>query len=253
MNNKVAIHRLLKGIESGDPESVTVVNEAQYIQHNPQTEEGSVGLAELFKRLSKTNPRVNIVRIFEDRDFVFAHTEYDFSNRNIGFEVFRFEQDQAVEHWDNIQHRLGPNQSGHSMVDGTTEVTDLDNTESNRDLIKAFVSTVLISGELNRITDWIHTENYTEHSPELADGIANVTAHLKQVDDHNDRHVQYQKCHRILAEGNFVLTACEGLYRGKHTSYYDLFRVENSCIVEHWDTRETIAPKIEWKNNNGKF
>jgi predicted SnoaL-like aldol condensation-catalyzing enzyme len=96
------IRALLKSIETGNAGPVAVVNEAKYIQHNPQTHEGSEGLATLFKRLSKTSPRVNIVRAFEDNDFVFAHTEYDFSNRNIGFEVFRFEDGRAVEHWDNI-------------------------------------------------------------------------------------------------------------------------------------------------------
>ena len=117
MAKKDRIRALLKSIETGDPGAVAVVNEAKYIQHNPQTHEGSEGLAALFQRLSKTSPRVNIVRAFEDGDFVFAHTEYDFAKRNIGFEVFRFEDGQAVEHWDNIQKRPGPNASGHSMVD----------------------------------------------------------------------------------------------------------------------------------------
>jgi hypothetical protein len=67
-----------------------------------------------------------------DGDYVFAHTEYDFATRRIGFEVFRFEGDLAVEHWDNIQQRQGPNPSGHTMVDGSTEVTDLDRTEAIR-------------------------------------------------------------------------------------------------------------------------
>ena len=122
LTRKAQICALLKGIETGDPNAVKVVNESKYIQHNPQTHEGSEGLAELFQRLSKTSPRVNIVRAFEDGEYVFAHTEYDFSSSNIGFEIFRFEHGQAVEHWDNIQLRSGPNASGHSMVDGPTEV-----------------------------------------------------------------------------------------------------------------------------------
>ena len=93
---KDQIRKLLKGIETGDPESVTVVNEDKYIQHNPLTPEGSEGLAELFKRLSQTSPRVNIVRIFEDGDYVFAHTDYNFNVLEIGFEVFRFEDGLAV-------------------------------------------------------------------------------------------------------------------------------------------------------------
>ena len=45
-----------------------------------------------------TNPRVNIVCAFADGYYVFGHTEYDFATRRIGFEVFRFEGDFAVEH-----------------------------------------------------------------------------------------------------------------------------------------------------------
>lgn len=145
-NKKEQIRILLKGIETGDPTSVSVVNEEKYIQHNPQTHEGSEGLAELFKRLSKTSPRVKVVRVFEDGDFVFAHTEYDFATRNIGFEIFRFENAQAVEHWDNIQKRQGPNSAGHTMVDGTAEAIDHEMTEGNRIVIQSFVDDVLIHG-----------------------------------------------------------------------------------------------------------
>ena len=86
---KNQIRTLLKGIETGDPAAAAVVNPEKYIQHNPQTHEGGEGLAALFKRLSKTSPRVNIVRAFADGDYVFAHTEYDFASSRIGFEVFQ--------------------------------------------------------------------------------------------------------------------------------------------------------------------
>jgi predicted SnoaL-like aldol condensation-catalyzing enzyme len=29
--------------------------------------------------------------------------------------------------------------------------------------------------------------------------------------------------------------------------------VENGKIAEHWDTIETIPPRDQWKNGNGKF
>ncbi len=107
MAKKDQIRSLLKSIETGESGPVAVVNEEKYIQHNPQTHEGSEGMAALFQRLSKTLPKVNIVRAFEDGEFVFAHTEYDFSRRNIGFEVFRFEDGQAWSTGTTFKHGWG--------------------------------------------------------------------------------------------------------------------------------------------------
>lgn len=249
---KDRIRALLKGIETGDAAAADVVNPDKYIQHNPQTHEGSEGLAALFKRLSKSNPRVNIVRAFADGDFVFAHTEYDFARSNIGFEVFRFENDLVVEHWDNIQQRQGPNASGHSMVDGPTEPTDLARTESNRDFIRSFVDDVLVNGRLQNLEQFVDDERYTEHSPRNADGLPALRSVLEAESD-NGRMIHYDRIHRVLAEGDFVLVASEGALGGTHSSFYDLFRVAAGKIAEHWGTTEAIPPRSEWKNDNGKF
>ena len=253
INKKNQICKLLKGIETGDPASVTVVNEDKYIQHNPQTHEGSEGLAELFKRLSKTSPRVNIVRVFEDGDFVFAHTEYDFAERNIGFEIFRFEENQAIEHWDNIQKRKGPNKSAHSMVDGTTETTDHEATESNRRIIKSFVEDILIHNDLDKLNYYISQQHYTEHNPEIGDDLTDLKSILSGSNRTDLFSSDYKQCHQLLAEGNFVLSVCEGYANKTHSSFFDLYRLEDGKIVEHWDTTEAIPARSEWKNNNGKF
>ncbi len=231
---KQNIYNLLKGIETGDPESVKVVNEEKYIQHNPKTYEGGDGLAVLFKRLSKTNPKVELVRIFEDGDFVFAHTIYDFSTVSIGFEVFRYEGDQVVEHWDNLQGRVG------NMVNGSTEVQDHNLTEENRQLIRKFIEEVFISNENDKLDSYLNSKDYQERSTFM-----NIREKA--------RSMVYKKNHRLLAEGNFILSVCEGENNGVHTSFYDLFRVHEEKIVEHWDTTEKIIPRSEWKNNNGKF
>jgi predicted SnoaL-like aldol condensation-catalyzing enzyme len=48
-----------------------------------------------------------------------------------------------------------------------------------------------------------------------------------------------------LSEGKFG--------KGDHVAYYDLFRLEEGKIVEHWDVIENIPAESEWKNTNGKF
>ncbi len=183
---------------------------------------------------------------------MFAHTEYDFSTRRIGFEVFRFEGDQAVEHWDNIQPRRGPNPSGRSMVDGPTEATNLDRTEANRRFVREFIEEVVIDRRVDRLANYIDTQGFTQHNPRLEDGLRALKAELDAVS--GDRPViKYEHLHRILAEGSFVLSVSEGIISGVHSSFYDLFRVADGRIVEHWDTIEAVPAPSKWKNENGKF
>lgn len=247
---KSQIVSLLKAIETGDEEAVKVVKENQYIQHNPLTREGNIGLAELFKRLSKTSPKVEIVRVFEDGDFVFAHTDYDFNEIEVGFEVFRFENGLVVEHWDNLQSKpQTSNPSGHTMLDGETELKDFEKTEENRELIRSFITEVLIKKQLDRLNHFIHPTRYVEHNPGMSDGIAA----LKETLTTKRTIMRYEKLHRVLAEGNFVLTVCEGHVREEHVSFYDLFRITDGKVMEHWDTVDPVPPRNEWVNNNGKF
>ena len=65
--------------------------------------------------------------------------------------------------------------------------------------------------------------------------------------------MKYPHIHKALGEGNFVRVISEGTLAGKATAFYDLFRVKNGKIAEHWDTVEAVAPRAHWKNENGKF
>ncbi|RYF61271.1 MAG: hypothetical protein EOO27_02650 [Comamonadaceae bacterium] len=56
-----------------------------------------------------------------------------------------------------------------------------------------------------------------------------------------------------LGEGNFVLLASEGEFNGAPTAFYDLFRIENGKVAEHWDVVDAIPARDEWQNDNGKF
>lgn len=249
-SNRQRITTMLKGIETGDPASVEVVNEACYVQHNPMTEEGSIGLAELFKQLSRTSPRVQVIRAFEDGDFVFAHVDYDFAEHVTGFEVFRFEDGFAVEHWDNLQLLAhAPNPSGRSMNDGQTEVEDLDQTEANRAVVSEFVDAVLVGRQLSALDRFVAAD-LVEHDPMRGDGVALLRDALAAEGAHR---LRYDAIHRVLAEGNFVLVAAEGAHEVTPSAIYDLFRLSGGLIVEHWGSIEEIPPREIWKNDNGKF
>ena len=171
----------------------------------------------------------------------------------VGFEIFRFEGDRVVEHWDNIQLQAGPNPSGHSMTDGTTEVSDLEKTEINRQFVQSFVDDVLIGKNGEKLYDYIKWNGFTEHNPRFSDDVDGPITILSVFDPGEADAISYLRCHRVLAEGDFVLTVCEGTFNGAVTSFFDLYRLEHGWIVEHWDTTEAVPPAEEWKNDNGKF
>src|SRR5215216_534096 len=107
---------LLRSIETGQQEPIGVINPEQYIQHNLSAKDGLQGFVELMAQLPPNSARVNTVRVFQDGDYVFAHSEYDFFGPKIGFDIFRFADGKIVEHWDNLQETpVGANPSGHSM------------------------------------------------------------------------------------------------------------------------------------------
>jgi predicted SnoaL-like aldol condensation-catalyzing enzyme len=138
------------------------------------------------------------------------------------------------------------------MVDGPTEAVDHQLTETNRAIVRSFVESVLINGESDRLKDYIIKGTYAEHNPRLIDDVSTLEMEL-QASDNDDRSINYQQIHRVLAEGNFVLCVSEGFSGENHCAFYDLFRIEDGKLAEHWDTTEKIAPQSEWNNDNGKF
>jgi predicted SnoaL-like aldol condensation-catalyzing enzyme len=250
---KAQVTALLSSIETGEPGPISVIDANHYTQHNLSAADGLAGFGELMKALPKGSARVKTVRVFRDGDFVFTHTDYDFFGPKVGFDIFRFQGGKIVEHWDNLQEKpQKPNPSGHTMLDGPTEATHLEETSANKALVASFVDDILVHGRMEKLATYIDGDHYTQHNPAIADGLSGLGAALAEMAKHGVT-MKYDKVHRVLGEGNFVLTSSEGTFGGKPTAFYDLFRVEQGKIVEHWDTIETIPARSDWKNSNGKF
>lgn len=252
MNNKEKVVALLKSIETGEMEPVGYISPNKYIQHNLSVTDGLAGFGALLQALPPKSAKINTVRAFQDGDYAFAHTEYNFFGPKAGFDIFRFEDVKIVEHWDNLQEIAGPNPSGHTMFDGTTNIKEVDKTEVNKQLVKSFVQDVLMGQNPGKLPEYFNGDNYIQHNPNIADNLSGLGAALDAMAKQGIE-MKYDKIRMTLGEGNFVLIVSEGSFAGKHTSYYDLFRVENGKIAEHWDVMENILPKSEWKNDNGKF
>ena len=252
VSNKQKVTELLKSIETGAAAPAAYINANHYIQHNQAVADGLAGFGALLQQLPEGSAKVNTVRVFADGDYVVAHTDYNFFGPKIGIDIFRFEDGLIVEHWDNLQEKVSETASGHSQIDGFTEIKDLDKTEENKTLIKQLLNDVFMGANPNKITDYISTEQYVQHNPGIKDGLAGLGEALKTLAEAGMPMV-VEKNHIVLGEGNFVLSVSEGIFMKEKVAFYDLFRIEDGKVVEHWDTIQQLMPEEEAKNTNGKF
>src|SRR3989441_9222123 len=162
-NYKQQVVELLKSIETGDSKPIAYINPNKYVQHNLAVGDGLADVRALFQALPKGSARANTVRVFQDGNFVFAHTDYNFFGPKVGFDIFRFEDGKIVEHWDNLEAKCQrPNASGRTQIDGPTEIKDLDKTEANKVLLKEYFEVVVIGGHRDRASrfrDKFHQHN----------------------------------------------------------------------------------------------
>ena len=245
---------VISSIETGDQTAISYINPNKYIQHNLAVADGLAGFGEVMKMLTEGSAKAKVIRTIQDGDYVVLHTEYDFFGPKAGFDIFRFEDGLIVEHWDNLQDVAKPNPSGRTQFDGATEITDVNKTDENKAIVSDFVQTILMKGDMSQFSEFIGEKDsdYIQHNVAVADGLSGLSVALKQLAEAGMPMV-YSKNHLIIGEGNFVLSVSEGQFMNQHVAFYDLFRVDNGKIVEHWDTIEAIPPKSEWKNTNGKF
>ena len=256
MTNKEKALALIGTFVSGDTAKAKELLAPGYIQHNLAFGTGADAFVAAVEGLAQAPVKttVNNIRAFEDGDKVFLQTVYNFAGagEQVGFDVFRFDEDGKIaEHWDNLADKAAPNPSGHTQIDGTLEKKDVDK-EETRKVVAGFVGDVLRGENPDKLTSYYDGDKYIQHNTAIADGLSGLGAALEAMAKQGISMV-YNKTHMVLADGDYALACSEGTFGGVPTTYYDLFRVENGFIAEHWDVMETLADKSTWANENGKF
>ena len=147
---------LINTFATGDTDTARSLLADGYIQHNLAYGTGADAFVGSVEYLASADVKttVNNIRAFEDGDKVFLQTVYNFAGagEQVAFDIFRFDEDGKIaEHWDNLAALAEPNPSGHTQTDGTMEVTDLDKTEENRELVKNFLYDVMQGNNLTRL------------------------------------------------------------------------------------------------------
>lgn len=257
MTNIQKALELINTFATGDTKTASSLLAEGYIQHNLAYGTGRDAFVGSVAYLASAPVKTTVknIRSFADGNKVFLQTIYNFAGagEQVAFDIFRFDDNGLIaEHWDNLAALAAPNPSGHTQTDGTVTITDLDRTEENRKLVEDFLYDVMQGNNLDKTPDYFDGDAYIQHNTGIADGVSGLNEALAALAEQNIQMI-YDEVHMVLAQGNFVLAASEGTFGGAPTAYYDLWRVENGKIAEHWDIMETIADQSTWANDNGKF
>jgi predicted SnoaL-like aldol condensation-catalyzing enzyme len=213
-----------------------------YRQHNPLVADGPAALKTLIQQFAQIpNYRYERFRVIADGDLVMVHGRYTGIRPQplVAFDIFQVKDGKIVQHWDALQAEAPPNPSGRSMVDGATQIESLSATDANRTLVRNAVETILVRKEYDRVGEFISQDAYAQHNPRFPDGAAALVGGLRQLEAAGQP-LNYIKIHRVIAQGNFVLTQSEATLGGAPYNVMDLFRVENGRIVEHWDVLQQV-------------
>jgi predicted SnoaL-like aldol condensation-catalyzing enzyme len=254
---KPIVGTFLGAVLQGDVDTMREVANADYIQHNPFIPTGLEPFIGLLPALAEAGTTAENIRMFEDGNYVFMHNIW----RNaepfgapevVTFDIIRVDENGKVaEHWDAVQPLVAETASGRTQTDGPTEVTDLDRTDANKALAVALIEDVLMGKNPAKITEYISSESYAQHNPYIKDGLSGIVEAVEALTAQNNM-FQYTEIHAVLGEGNFVLTVSEGQWNGTTNAFYDLFRMEDGMIVEHWDVIQPV-PTEGLANTNGMF
>ncbi|MEM7210111.1 MAG: nuclear transport factor 2 family protein [Pseudomonadota bacterium] len=246
-------HIYLEGIANGNArEAVNKCTGHRYTQHSTGVGNGVEGFLAFFEPFLERNSKrdIKMIRAFEDGPWVFCHAYQSLNDgaaKWVTMDMF-FTDDNGLilEHWDTITPFVDAIPSGENIIGGVTEVSDQTDSESAKLLVREFTKQVLQEGDLDKIDQFV-AQDLVQHSPDIDAGRTGLLAWLASSESGH-----YEMLFNLFGQGNFVVTYGKRHQSGKDVAIFDLYRVDDGLIVEHWDNAEEILAREQW-GNSGKF
>jgi predicted SnoaL-like aldol condensation-catalyzing enzyme len=125
------------------------------------------------------------------------------------------------------------------LNDGPTRVVDLEKTEANKAVMRGYLRDVVFGGQRDKVAQYKSPDHFHQHNCNGEDNrscFQTKTAVFAKP----GFVFKYDKLYKVLGQGKFVFMMSEGLFDGKPTAFYDLYRLGEGKQVEHWVALETI-------------
>ncbi|QEM09730.1 ester cyclase [Mucilaginibacter rubeus] len=210
-----------------------------YKQHNPTVKQGREGVTEMINYLKKLplppeDAKSPIVRAIQDGDLVVTHLDVQFMGKRMAvIDLFKLKDGMLIEHWDAIQSL--PDESG-KVVTATNGTIDIDHNvsaESSKLAVEQFYKAVVDKQPADPFVD----KAYLEHDASVITSGKGLAGYLANSE-------MSVKVHRIIAEGDFVVVQSQLNKQDKAFMFYEIFRVANNKIEEHWSVEQAIPDGV---------
>lgn len=205
-----------------------------YIQHSTAVKPGKVGLLEALaymKQMPKPpTTSAPFMRLIAEGDYVVTNMSFGWAGKQKAvIDLFRFRNGQIVEHWDAIADQPENSLNGHALMDGSLPAETSEQTGLNKAKVADFMESVLMHRQVDKLPEFV-ADTLIQHRPEIANGRSGLLTYLQKQPDQQ----RVDSVLRLIAEGDFVVVQSSGTWQQKSTVFYDVFRLEDKQIVEHW-------------------
>lgn len=243
-NKQIVLDFYKNAIGKADSVYASKVLADEYIQHNPSVKTGKNGFLEMIPFLKQLprpeKPSKPMMRVISEDDFVVLHFQVEFAEqKKTVLDLYRLENGLIAEHWDAIMDNAPSTKNGNTEVEGPLIIAQKNLTSTNKQLVKNYVNQVLVGRNFEQMPQYL-VSNLIQHNPEIDNGIDPLKSYYSEV--------FIEKIHRIIGEGNFVVTQSKGHKAGKAWVFYDIYRLEKARISEHWSVSQSIPEQMAHTN-----
>jgi predicted SnoaL-like aldol condensation-catalyzing enzyme len=111
--NKQTVARIFDAFRAGDVDALDDLIVDDYVQHNPQADNGLQAVKDFFAPVGPVD--VDVHRVVAEGDLVAVHSNYKTFNMAV-VDIFRLNDDaKIIEHWDVLQPIPETTASGNDM------------------------------------------------------------------------------------------------------------------------------------------
>lgn len=246
-SNKKTVHTFYRQVIGQQDEALAdQLLTDDYIQHNPMVKTGKAGFFEtlaFLKQMPKPeNPKNPIVRTIAEGEYVVLHLSVEImGTQKVVIDLFRIEDGKLAEHWDAIEDHPPSTVNGNTMTDGVIEIDEQANAAENKDIVTAYYQAVWLDQQGGALSSFI-ADDLVQHSPGIDNGINGLQAYIASDE------LAVQKVHRLVAEGDFVVSQLEVLVQNTPFVLYEILRLDEGKIVEQWSVKQAIPEAMAHDN-----